>query len=88
MRLGRIGWLLLPVVLVGCGGDKAASTLSVTCDGSVVLVGAGSIDVLGDQVNGRTTISFPDPVNPGKTNTLFVEPRGRCSITPGTGSGG
>jgi hypothetical protein len=87
MRLWQLGWLGLPVILAGCGGDKAATTLSVTCNGSVALVGARSVDVLGDQVNGRTTLSFPDPANPGKTGTLAVAPRDRCSISP-SGSGG
>ncbi len=88
MRLRQTGWLLLPFILAGCGGDKPAATVSVTCDGSVALVGARSIDVLGDPVNGRVTMSFPDPVNAGKTNTLFVTPKGRCSISPVIGSGG
>jgi hypothetical protein len=89
MRLWQVGWLLLPLVLVGCGGDdKPAATLSVTCGGNVALVGTRSIDVLGDQVNGRTTLSFPDPVNRGKTGTLTVAPGDRCSIAPVIGSGG
>ena len=88
MRVWRLDWLVLPIVLVGCGGDKPAATLSVTCSGSSALVGARSIDVLGDQVNGRTTLSFPDPANAGKTGTLVVPPRDRCSITPVIGNGG
>jgi hypothetical protein len=87
MRLRRSGWLILPMVLAGCGGNKPAAALSVTCHGSVALVGASSIDVLGDQVNGRTVLSFPDPVNAGKTGTLSVEPGDRCSITPVVGGG-
>jgi hypothetical protein len=39
-------------------------------------------------VNGRTTLSFPDPVNRGKTGTLTVAPGDRCSIAPVIGSGG
>jgi hypothetical protein len=89
MRVRPSVWLLVPMVLAGCGGDdKPAATLSVSCHGSVALVGARSIDVLGDQVNGRTTISFPDPVNPGKTGGIAVGPGDRCSITPVIGSGG
>jgi hypothetical protein len=83
MRPLRLGWLFLPIVLAACGGgDKPAATLSVSCSGNESLVGARSIDVPGDQVNGRTTLSFPDPVNPGKTGTLPVPPRDRCTITP------
>lgn len=88
MRLWHIGWLLLPLVLAGCGGDKPTATLSVTCSGNVALAGARSIDVLGDQVNGRTAISFPDPANRGKTGTLAVPPGDRCAITPVLNSGG
>jgi hypothetical protein len=88
MRLWQLGWLVCPIVLVGCGGDKPAATLTVTCGGSVALAGASSIDVLGDQVNGRTTLSFPDPANTGKTGGLIVPPHERCSIAPTIGSGG
>lgn len=89
MRAWQVGWLLLPIVVTGCGGgDKPAATLSVSCGGSDALVGARSLDVPGDQVNGRTTMSFPDPVNPGKTGTLSVRPGDRCTITPVISSGG
>jgi hypothetical protein len=83
----RLACLVLPIALVGCGGDKPKATLSVTCHGSAALVGARSIDVLGDPVNGRPTLSFPDPANPGKTGMLSVAPASRCSITPETGGG-
>jgi hypothetical protein len=63
-------------------------TLSVMCDGSASLVGARSIDVLGDPVNGRPMLSFPDPANSDKTGTLAVPPHDRCTITPVAGSGG
>lgn len=89
MRVWQIGWLLIPCVLAGCGGgDKQATTLTVTCHGGVALVGAHSIDVLGDQVSGHTTMSFPDPVISGKTGTLTVLPGDRCSITPMVGTQG
>jgi hypothetical protein len=89
MRLWQLGWLCLPIVLLGCGGDdKPAATLSVSCGGNDVLVGARSVDVLGDPVNGRPTLSFPDPVNAGKTGTLSVRAQDRCTITPVVGSGG
>jgi hypothetical protein len=88
MRPCRLAWLVLPIALAACGGDKPKATLSVTCSGSVALVGARSIDLLAEPVNGRPTISFPDPANPGKTGTLSVPPASRCSITPETGSGG
>ncbi len=89
MRPWQLVWLCLSTLLLGCGGsDKPAATLSVSCGGSDVLVGAGSVDVLGDPVNGRPVISFPDPVNAGKTGTLSVRAGDRCSITPAPGSGG
>jgi hypothetical protein len=86
MRRSHFGWLLLPLTLAGCGGDdKPAVTVTVTCRGSTALVGARSIDVLGDTVNGRTVMSFPDPANSGKTGTLAVGPGERCSIKPVAG---
>ncbi len=88
MRLRHLGWLCLPVVLAGCGGDRPSTTLTVTCGGSVALAGARSVDVLGDQVNGQTVLSFPDPANRGTTGTLAVPPHDRCSIAPTAGSGG
>jgi hypothetical protein len=88
MRLGTLGWMVVPTFLAACGGDKPAATLSVNCSGSLALSGARSIDVLGDMVNGRITMSFPDPVNTGKANTLVVPPHDRCTISPAIGSGG
>jgi hypothetical protein len=89
MRLRYLVWLSLPVFLAGCGGgDKPASTVSVSCGGTVALAGARTVDVLGDPVNGKTTLSFPDPANPGQTGTLIVPPHDRCSISPTAGSGG
>jgi hypothetical protein len=88
MHVWRLGLLCLPIALAGCGGDKPAATLSVSCGGSVALAGARSIDVLGDQVNGRTTLTFPDPANRGKTGTMAVGPRDQCTITPVVGGGG
>ena len=78
----RLAWLGIPLLLAGCGGSKPAATLTVTCTGGVQLVGATSLDVLGDVVNGHPTISYPDPVNPAKTGTISVEPRGTCRVTP------
>jgi hypothetical protein len=89
MRLWQTGWLIFPLALAGCGGgDKPASTLTVTCHGGVALVGARSVDVLGDLANGHTTIAFPDPANRGKTGTLTVLPGDRCTVAPAAGSGG
>jgi len=48
----------------------------------VQLVGAASLDVLGDVVNGRPTINYPDPINSAKTGSIAVEPRGQCKVTP------
>jgi hypothetical protein len=78
----RLAWLLFPLLLAACGGGKPAVTLSVACDGGVELFGAASIEVLGDPVNGRPTMNFPDPANPGKTGTISVQPHGHCTITP------
>jgi hypothetical protein len=88
MRPWHLIWLCLPVAVAGCGGDKPAATISVSCGGTVALAGARSVDVLGDPVNGKTTLSFPDPANPGQTGTLVVPSHNKCSISPTTGSGG
>ena len=80
----RLAWLAVPLLLTACGGGKSAGTLTVTCAGAggTQLYGATSIDVLGDDVNGRPTMNFPDPANPSKTDSISVEPHGRCTITP------
>jgi hypothetical protein len=83
----RLALLALPLSLAACGGGKpSVPALSVVCTGGVQLAGATSIDVLGDDVNGRPTMQFPDPVSAGKTGTISVEPRGHCRITPQTPS--
>ena len=84
----RLIWLALISSLVGCGSDKPATTFSVTCTGGTQLVGAASIDVLGDLANGLPTMNFPDPANPGKTGNISVQPHDRCKITPGNPSNG
>ena len=79
----RLAWLAIPLLLAGCGGGgKSGPTLSVVCPGGIQLLGATSIDVPGDLVNGRATLSYPDPANPAKTGSISVEPRGTCRITP------
>lgn len=78
----RLAWLVIPLSLAACGGSKSASTFSVTCDGGTQLFGAASIDVSGDLVDGRPTMTFPDPANPGKTGTISVPPHGHCKVTP------
>jgi hypothetical protein len=81
----RLAWLAIPLSLAACGGGKSSEpALSVVCTGGVQLAGATSIDVLGDVQNGRPTMTFPDPVSPGKTGSIAVQPLGRCTITPQT----
>jgi hypothetical protein len=84
----RLIWLLLPLSLSACGGGKSAMTLTVTCSGvgGPQLIGATSIDVLGDVVSGRPTMNFPDPVSSGKTGSISVPPHSQCKITPQTSS--
>lgn len=83
----RLASLAILLSLAACGGGKSsAPALSVVCTGGVQLAGAASIDVLGDAVNGRPTMEYPDPVNAGKTGSIAVEPRGHCRITPQTPS--
>ena len=78
----RLAWLAIALSLAGCGGSKSATTLTVTCTGGVQLVGAASVDVLGDVVNGRPTLTYPDPTHSGKTGSIAVEPRGQCRVAP------
>jgi hypothetical protein len=80
----RLAWLAIPLSLAACGGGKSAATLTVTCSGAggAQLIGAAAVDVLGDPVNGRPTMNYPDPVSPGKTGSISVEPRTECRITP------
>lgn len=85
MRRFALLFILLP--LAGCGGEKAVTTLSIACGGTTQLYGASSVDVLGDLQNGHPTLAYPDPVNPGKTGTIMVQPGERCTITPATTSG-
>jgi hypothetical protein len=82
----RLLWLAIPLALAGCGGRKSAPTLTVVCTGGIQLVGAASLNVLGDVVNGRPTMEYPDPTNPAKTGSIAVEPRGHCTVTPQPGS--
>ena len=78
----RLLWLSILLSLAGCGGSKSAPTLTVTCTGGIQLVGATSLDVLGDVVNGRPSMEYPDPANPAKTGSISVDPRGHCRVTP------
>jgi len=81
----RLAWLLVPLSLTACGGQSSAPKLSVTCPGGSQLYGVTSIEVLGDLVNGRPTMTFADPVNRGKTGAISVQPGGECRIAPETG---
>ncbi|HUB10461.1 MAG TPA: hypothetical protein VMB34_00770 [Acetobacteraceae bacterium] len=82
----RLVWLALALPLAGCGGGKATATLSVTCGENTQLYGAVSIEVPGDLENGHSVLDYPDPVNPGKTGTIEVQPGNRCKITPAVAS--
>jgi hypothetical protein len=82
----RAIWMVLAVPLAGCGGgSKSSATISVTCTGGMQLVGAESVDVLGDLSNGRPVMEFPDPANGGKTNAIAVPPHDHCKITASGG---
>jgi hypothetical protein len=66
----------LAFVLAGCGhSSPGPATLSVTCDGSLMLSGASTISAAASGAG--TTLSFPDPVNPGQTGTLRDRSGGR-----------
>jgi hypothetical protein len=83
----RAAWIILVLSLAGCGGGKSSATLTVVCGSGTKLVGATSIDVLGDLANGRPVMEFPDPANAGKTGAIAVPPRDHCKITPSDLSG-
>ena len=86
---GAIARMILSVLLLslaGCGGSKSSSlTLTVTCGDGTEVNGATSIDVPGDLANGRATVNFPDPANPGKTGTIAIQPGRHCKIVPAAG---
>jgi hypothetical protein len=75
--------LVLALLVSGCGGDRAAGSLTVVCGTGTQLVGASSVNVLGDLTDGRPTMEFPDPANRGNTGTISVKPHDSCKITPG-----
>lgn len=82
MRPVRFGLsLAVLAMLAGCGHSSPTATLSVTCGGSLKLAGASSIDVAADPGRG-TIMSFPDPANPGHTNTLPVMVGQACTVAP------
>ena len=82
---------LLPVVfglaplLAGCGhSTPGPATLSVTCDGSLMLSGAATISAA--PTAGGAALSFPDPVNPGQTGSLPIQSGHVCVIAPEAGA--
>jgi len=80
----RFAWLAVLLPLAGCGGGggKPAATLSVVCGEGTQLYGATSIEVSEQGQNGPSQLIYPDPVNPGKTGTITVQPGDHCTITP------
>jgi len=82
MKLRPAALLLLPGLLAGCGSSSPATTLSVTCGGSLSLAGAKSIDVVPDQAQAGVVLSYPDPVNTGQTGTIPIRPGAKCTIAP------
>jgi hypothetical protein len=81
----RLAWIAVAVSLAGCGGDKSSPTISVTCAGGMQLRGAESVDVMGDLVNGRPVMEFPDPANAGKTGAIAVPQHDHCKISAAGG---
>ncbi len=79
---GHLVCMCLVLSLADCGGGKSSGSLSITCAGGTQLVGAVSVEVLGDLSDGRPKIEFPDPANPGKTGVITVQPRDHCKISP------
>ncbi|MBE7211068.1 MAG: hypothetical protein INR65_08610 [Gluconacetobacter diazotrophicus] len=72
--------LALPLLLAACGhSDPAPSTLSVSCDNSLLLAGATSLQAIATEHG--ASLSYPDPVNPGHTGSLPLQPGHPCTIT-------
>jgi len=70
--------LALPLALAACGGDAPKETLSVTCNGSLMLAGTSTLTV--DSKDGGAVLSFPDPANPDHTGSLTVAAGQPCTI--------
>ncbi len=83
----RIMFSIIVLSLAGCGGSKPSTTLTVTCADGTEVIATASVDVLGDLANGRPTMNFPDPANPGKTGSISIRPSGHCKITPSPSGG-
>jgi hypothetical protein len=81
MRVAWFGLLALPLVAAGCGHDSPSSSVTVVCGGQTLLVGAKYVNVVVDSASKTTVLSFPDPINDDKTQTILVERR--CTISPG-----
>jgi len=82
----RLAGLFIALLLAACGGgDKSSTTLTVVCASGTQLVGAESINVLGDLSNGRPVMEFPDPANRGRTGTISPAPHDHCKITASGG---
>jgi hypothetical protein len=83
MRVAWFGLLGLSVTLAACGGHGASSsTVSVTCGGQTLLVGAKYVNVIVDPASKATVLSFPDPLKDDTTGTIVVDRR--CMIAAGT----
>ena len=81
LKLIRLALLLLALPFGGCSA-AALTTLSVTCDGSLTLSGAKSIDIVPNTANSGAVLSFPDPANEGRTGSIPVTAGRRCTIAP------
>jgi hypothetical protein len=81
MRVAWFGLLAIPLAVAGCGHSSTSSSVSVVCGGQTLLVGAKYINVIVDSASKTTVLSFPDPINDDKTQTIVVDRR--CTINPG-----
>ena len=82
MRGLRLVLLGLPLLVSACGSSAAPPALSVTCNGSLALTGATSIDVSSNSGGSGAVLTFPDPANAGHTGTIPITAGERCSIAP------
>jgi hypothetical protein len=78
MRLAWFGLLALSLSAAACGRGSPASSVTVTCNGSTVLVGTKYVNVVVDPNSKTTMLTFPDPLNDDKTGTIAVDRK--CTI--------
>lgn len=75
---------LLP--LAACGGSSGTGTLTLRCMNGTTVVGVRQVAVTvqpsGTAPAPKATLAYPNPVDPGHTGSVGVEPGQKCTIAP------